>query len=131
MKLEDQVCSLELAKRLKELGFIQDSWFCWCITAPILTSSGTDHAPQWRELHLLDKYTRKKFDYIDSYSAFTVAEFGICLQWEKLYIFGCPEQLLDFVNGSDTEANARAKILIHLIENKMIDIDSLNQGWTL
>ena len=29
MKLEDQVCSLELAKKLKELGVKQDSLFYW------------------------------------------------------------------------------------------------------
>lgn len=29
MKIEDQVCSLELAKRLKELGVKQDSLFYW------------------------------------------------------------------------------------------------------
>ncbi|GAH25167.1 unnamed protein product, partial [marine sediment metagenome] len=30
MKTEDQVCSLELAKQLKELGVKQDSVFFWC-----------------------------------------------------------------------------------------------------
>jgi hypothetical protein len=29
MKLENQVCSLDLAKRLKELGVKQDSYFKW------------------------------------------------------------------------------------------------------
>jgi hypothetical protein len=29
MNLEQQVCSLELAKRLKELGVKQDSFFFW------------------------------------------------------------------------------------------------------
>ncbi len=30
MKLEDQVCSLELSQRLKELGVKQDSMHWWC-----------------------------------------------------------------------------------------------------
>ena len=30
MKLENQVCSLELAKKLKELGVKQESLFWWC-----------------------------------------------------------------------------------------------------
>ena len=29
MKIENQVCSLELAKKLKELGVEQDSYFFW------------------------------------------------------------------------------------------------------
>ena len=29
MKLEEQVCSLELAKKLKELGVKQDGYFSW------------------------------------------------------------------------------------------------------
>ena len=29
MKLEDQICSLDLAKRLKELGARQESLFWW------------------------------------------------------------------------------------------------------
>jgi hypothetical protein len=131
LKLEDQVCSLELAKRLKGLGVNQDSWFYWCITAPILTSSGTDYAPQWRELHLLDKYTRKKFDYIDSYSAFTVAELGEMLPaanpssrakdetgWYMNVIN--PLEKWHEMFPCNTEADARAKMLIYLIENDLI-----------
>lgn len=30
MKLNDQVCSLELAQKLKKLGVEQDSMFAWC-----------------------------------------------------------------------------------------------------
>ena len=30
MKIESQVCSLELAKKLKELGVKQESLYYWC-----------------------------------------------------------------------------------------------------
>jgi len=30
MKIEEQVCALELAKRIKELGVKQESRFYWC-----------------------------------------------------------------------------------------------------
>src|ERR1035437_2783851 len=41
MDLEDQVCSLELAKRLKELGVKQESLFSWS---------------EWKPFHLKWKY---------------------------------------------------------------------------
>jgi hypothetical protein len=57
MELEKQICSLELAKKLKELGVKQDSLFWW------VNGRGR------MELH--DKHTDS-----DSVSAFTVAELG-------------------------------------------------------
>lgn len=34
MKIEDQVCSLEQAKKLKELGVAQESYFNWVCVMP-------------------------------------------------------------------------------------------------
>ncbi|MDQ4420751.1 hypothetical protein OOT33_09940 [Sphingobium sp. DEHP117] len=129
MKLEQQVCSLKLAKRLKELGVKQHSLFWW------------------------DDHTEISFVEIVSFmepdnpvcSAFTVAELGEILNNACSVKFDdSVMQSLSAINGfmvwladinSDayptidswmeqfhelTEADARAKMLIYLIENDLI-----------
>lgn len=49
-----------------------------------------------------------------------LAELGEMLLWEKLYIFGCPEDLQQYINFETTEADARAKMLIYLIEQGLM-----------
>jgi hypothetical protein len=113
MNLENQVCSLELAKRLKELGVKQDSWF-W-------------HQEYKNKMVLLDDVPD---EYADNYSAFTVAELG------EMIGNGCSHSInlnknrssitnraVDNVFVADTEANARAKMLIWLIENGRVKGD--------
>lgn len=62
MKLENQVCNLELSKELKELGVKQDSLWRW-----------------WYDFNL-DKFILRHYkiikqkDLLEMYSAFTVAE---------------------------------------------------------
>ena len=63
MKIEDQVVSLELSKRLKELGIKQDSYFCWF---RLLES---DFLYTLSERWQIDDEER-----FDEISAFTVAE---------------------------------------------------------
>src|SRR5258706_5692321 len=60
MKLEDQIVSLELAKRLKEFGVKQESLFYWFINQLVYMCD-------------LSKWEKSK-KYI--FSAFTVAELG-------------------------------------------------------
>lgn len=122
MKLENQVCSLELAKRLKELGVKQESYFYW------------DKTPM-----LLIGQRPEKFGCI---SAFTVAELGEMLPWYLMidgkvhwltqkydddgpWLNYDPERKEPGIgqpsaDENDSEANIRAKMLIHLIENKLI-----------
>ena len=115
MQLEQQVCSLELAKWLKELGVKQESTFSWCrgddaATFGIGYSSVTAQA-----------YVR------EFYSAFTVAELGEMLPDRYLdeikrlvdrWFF--PEEYDVLGNMQFTEADARAKMLIYLLENKLL-----------
>ncbi len=66
MKLEQQVCNLELAKKLKELGVKQESYFTWV---------------HWRDDSEDDGWDVYHFDNPShtmgvDYSAFTVAELG-------------------------------------------------------
>lgn len=133
MKIEDQCVSLELAKRLKELRVKQKSYFWWM-------SFRNESSPkdQWSNIYnilmdLDEKRSHKELSYLKdkkSYSAFTVAEFGEMLPaklnqhlscvklnsvWEVTY--GLNEKQF----GSPKEADARAHMLIYLIENKLME----------
>lgn len=67
MKLEDQVCSLELAKKLKVLGVKQDSHFVWF-----------DMDGEMQIVETLPAMPPQKQDggFNEWYSAFTCAELG-------------------------------------------------------
>lgn len=127
MELEKQVCSLELSKQLKELGVKQDSLFYWY----------EDYNSQkifldYNELIIMYRGTKK-------YSAFTVAELGELLQknitinninrclWYsrshnilELYYNECSKKHIITIVDDKSEANARAKMLIYLLENKLM-----------
>jgi hypothetical protein len=122
VKLEQQVCSLDLSKRLKELGVKQESVFCWTrsrSTKDYELSSGTCI---WE--------TADKDGHV---AAFIVAELGEMLPEEishagmkRVLVIGKPlgDWLVSYRNAklgkmefkADTEADARAKMLIYLIE---------------
>lgn len=153
MKLEYQVCSIELAEKLKELGVKQKSRLYW------LTS-----------IHHKDELSNKLLDEkaypVKQYSAFTVAELGLILPrtvtlnkeepfteyellMKKKFYFGEsfsdefdlftlhyePIELDNVISRricrlekhaniqSKKEADARAKMLIYLIENKFINVN--------
>ena len=123
MKLEKQVCSLELAKKLKELGVKTPSIFHWeMVKGPYRRNGGT-----W-ELSSDDRHPDLP-DYVCS--AFTVAEMGELLpikfeqsKWEKEFIVRFPVGHDLYRAGirqfGKTEADARAKMLVYLLENKLI-----------
>ena len=111
MKLEDQVCSLELSRKLKELGVKQEALFFWV----------DDLDDSW--VVYIGKYqgaiNKSGID------AFTVSELGKMLpsfvhnfrnhtkpnQWTCNYD--------EAHEVGDTEADVRAKMLIYLLENKI------------
>lgn len=124
MKLENQCVSLELSKKLKKLDVEQDSLFYW--------EYGT-------------RFIKDKSDviYPRDISAFTVAELGLMLPWRLDFGDGIPKfwyttkveegfevgyqsnKDTGYVDGfvrADTEANVRAKMLIYLLENKLITL---------
>jgi hypothetical protein len=140
MTLEQQVCSLDLAKRLKELGVRQESVCKWVL--------------RYSTWVLWDEGTRSEFEtgaekeYV---SAFTVAELGEMLPkeitrgdittakcaegFEKGRWLVAPIDTNDEEGAHDwndpafygnTEADARAKMLIHLIEHDTIEADEIN-----
>lgn len=129
MKLEDQVASLELSKRLKELGVRQESAFYW-------RQEVVNLEPEWvlRTWHTGDER--------EEISAFTVAELGEMLPvkvveakddipmykkyWENgmrdLHSVGyeSPMHKICLQEFDRTEANARSKMLIYLIEKGIV-----------
>jgi len=131
MRLEDQVCSLELAKRLRELGVKQESLFWWVLVNP--------ETNQWE---LTAKENSKSFTSSHKISAFTVAELGEMLPWafwkdseeywlvvERLsngwwirYDKNDKKSKTIATAVDKTETNARAKMLIYLLENKVTDL---------
>jgi hypothetical protein len=138
MELEKQVCSLELAKRLKELGVEQSALF--------------RHDTRLRKITWSGDIQAAPVDFGDRYiAAFTVAELGEMLPQvvqakgrhdsrERLYYItpsagGNGLRFIDYVayeNGAgtmlyaypylegDTEADARAKMLIYLLEKGLV-----------
>jgi len=124
MQLQNQVSSLEFSKKLKELGVKQESLFYW-----IKLYDGTiilNHSLMREHSVAGDLYQQFPSVKSNKYSAFTVAELGEMLprdymsfhnsigKWfcEDLDTFIQPEYK---ANDYNTEADARAKMLIYLI----------------
>lgn len=115
MNLQQQVTSLEISKKLKELGVKQKSllsWYDrnkdnnWAITDDEMGNWGTQ------------------------ISAFTVAELGEMLPMYSSSEKHSNEWRVGIVKegernqmaAGNTEANARGKMLIYLLENKLIKL---------
>jgi len=116
MKLENQVVSLELAKKLKELGVKQESLWYW----KSRSYNGVVKSILVEGIEELNN--RAGF-----YSAFTASELGEIMKnidWDLPYYannswwaYGKNQDTPDI--EEKTEANARAKMLIYLIENNL------------
>jgi hypothetical protein len=147
MELEDQVTSLELSKRLKELGVKQESLFWWVVLDvkhPLYEVHRETRRPEDLQKLLSGTIIRgrdayeKVFGEFIHYSAFTVAELGEMLhkrfnEWAQGWSdSGCfyhfqfgfrgagsmiPGIGKTFGADTDKEADARAELLIHLLEN--------------
>jgi hypothetical protein len=135
MKIEDQVTSLELSQRLKELGVEQESLFYWNICDDCTNEYDSE---EWN-LSYGQEHGR-------NYSAFNVAELGEMLpdviydeQTKLRYVLkiyklelmsGEIHWRVEYVNTictligkiEETEVNARAQMLIHLIENNLLKL---------
>jgi len=123
MNLEQQVCSLDLAKRLKELGVKQESAWYWKHN----TESPHGSIDEWVLVH----YDNEPYQVGSEYhvAALTVAELGEMFGESELPFYDDGEWksagYYDLPSGrqrltADTEADARAKMLIYLLEQKLI-----------
>jgi hypothetical protein len=116
LPLEKQVVSLELSKKLKELGVPQES---------LHYHARPKHVSTW-VIYSKEQTEGKELELC---SAFTVAGLGEILrkidfdslkmkytkEWENLI-----EEIKLWKKSTVLEADARAKILIYLLENKLI-----------
>jgi hypothetical protein len=134
LPLEDQVCSLEHAKYFDEIGINKGSLFVY--------EYYSDEA--YRVEYALISPTPHSLNKLKRYSAFTVAELGemlpsifngspleilkghdfgeikpmYCARYYNAGIIGIPDHNI---------ANACAKMLIHLIETKLITVEGINK----
>lgn len=138
MPLKKQCASLELSKELKELGYPQESLFYWV----------TDEQDRFQKLStkiVLNDKVNDYGSYWSKYSAPTTAELGEILpqtlkikrikyqlfcsvaldkQWFVIYV-----DENDYENNAPipfmmchNEADCRAKMLIYLLKNKLIEL---------
>lgn len=136
MKIENQVTSLEISRRLKDLGVKQDSLWFWCH----YEDDGWElSSPQYEKPYNLNGD--------NNCSAFTVAELGEMLPdnievgGSLIWLFHRKDHLMNeektpvyctwystnkninrtygFGSGGN-EADARAKMLIYLLENNLL-----------
>lgn len=118
MKLENQVTSLELSKKLKKLGVKQESIWYWCFN-----TASCKYELRQAKFYAWDG-DKKRIPY----SAFTVAElFKIVVNYITLEKY--PEKYearrhndYDSKQSDTNPTNALAKMLIYLIKNKLIAV---------
>lgn len=151
MNLEKQVNSLELSKRLRELGVKRESLFHWVTFKNTSSPEGQkerEHRAiigEWEKEFYTEKSYLKDFKY---YSAFTAAELGEILPYKlkndspgkndlslEILKYGNNRWLLVYVEDQNkppiiciidkSEANARAKMCIYLIENGLVKVENL------
>lgn len=134
MELSEQVVSLELAKKMKELGFSQESLFWWFKD---YYPDGYLESGEWR---IVDRriiyqraclFSRKDEDTEikdgDIISAYSTAELGEMLPSAMSLTRKTVENSWRYqdIEGNslyaDTEADARAKMLIYLAEQGLIN----------
>lgn len=127
MTLENQVTSLEISKRLKNLNVKQKSLFYW--EEAVTKSEGMEYAGVIFGENKANQYST------GVYSAFTVAELGEILsrRYERNAISAESSEVPiclgdewvwyrdgEYILSDSNEANARGKMLIYLLENNLL-----------
>lgn len=131
MKLEQKCISLEIAKKMKAMGFPQRGYFYWCIDPHGI-----------KEPFLYSYRQAENGGFTEKYAAFDVAELGGMLPAGKVnesYIISYhPHRdcyIVDLYNftaavseksfSAPIEPDARAEMLMWCAENGMVDITRL------
>lgn len=124
MWIEQQLSSLELSKHLRKLGIKQKSLFYW-IRVHTQDENIDGYVLAYSMNLLTDAINPKEI-----YSAFTVAELGeiipdfysIRSKVTNEYICYWTIEDVRYPFSDKLEVNARAKILIFLLENKLMEL---------
>lgn len=124
MKIENQVVTIEQAKKLKELGVTQDTLYAFY--------------HHWEINKMVYSLMLKDSDSInESFAAPTVAELGVMIDWNHVSQSGpykedqhfyCFTHLQDY--SDKNEAIVRADVLIYLLENNLTTPEEVNQRLT-
>ncbi len=139
MKLENQITSLELSKKLRELGVKQESLFYWTQEKTPKNPNLHEYGYKQIDMPWVCMYSKQSelsaSSVFEEYSAYTVAELGELLPQyivhdglscelqiirSSVWRFYYGGKILMTAGNDDTEANARAKMLIYLLENNLI-----------
>ena len=152
MKLEQQVTSLEISKRLKELGVKQESLFYFKKDWYDPNPPTRETAVRWVLRCSYQEMSGQKVSVEERISAFTVAELGEMLpktikkqfnkytkskldyylsiswsevdkKWRYAYVNSRENICLEMF-FADTESDARGKMLIYLLENNLTPLSS-------
>lgn len=128
MKLEDQVASLELSKKLKELGLFQDSFFYWSNPYSPYPRLVTWQEPAersgdfWISAYSVAELGEMLPDYAGNFDWLTIMKDneGWNLSYDSISMGDHTDHLFSLTGFN--EANLRADALIYLIENKFMEI---------
>lgn len=136
MKIEKQCCTIEQSYRLQKLGIDGKlSIFSYCSYLPDPTGQHEGYTIIMDSEHRLAGVSEQLAP------AFTVAELGLMLpgfpNWNWETYFHASENEWKLRSGhsndegsADSEAQCRAKILIHLLENNHITASDCNERLT-
>lgn len=147
MKLSDQVCTLQQANKLKELGITQFSLFYHIDN--MVKQIGYEGIKQRKDIANIHDGIPVDAGVVRYYSAFTTSELGLLLpdmltthlQYELVFIKEADDQwLCRYVRGNnmcdlhpsaptgvgETESEVRAEMLISLLKEKIITPEECN-----
>lgn len=151
MDIKNQVCSLEQAKRLKELGVKHPGYFCYAHPVKEVhkgfDGEATDYIEEYKDEPELMDLSAAMWNGLPYCHAYTVAELGVMIDdfvsharridygWEVRFKQRIPPEKEKFVstlelNGTfitrATEAQARGHLLIYLLETGWLDAEKSN-----
>lgn len=126
MKVEKQVCTLQQAKKLKELGVEQKSIFTWCVFMPSPIGEDWFYAPVYFQEDIEKVLTE---DIASAYSIPELAKMikGGTYEAERLW-----NRMLSRINGGNSciafyNASFLAEFLIEILEAKYLSVEACNE----